>query len=331
MIFRFAHPAALLFFLVPIVLYMLYRRGWWRPRQTTIRYSDVRLVEGLSTQWRARLHWLPDVLRWAGWALLVIGLARPQSGRTQDVLRGQGIDIVLALDISGSMAALDFEPQNRLEAAKSVISNFIDGREFDRIGLVVFAQDAFQIVPPTLDYPVLLRSLTNIQLAPALNLEDGTAIGLGIASAGNMLRQSQAASKVVILLTDGVNNSGGVGPVTAAQAVAALGMRVYTIGMGKLGLVPMPDGSGGTQLVESEIDEATLQTVADTSNGRFFRAEDLADLQSVYDQINSLERSDVERQIYVRWQDQSFFLLWIAAILLIGERVARQTVFQTVP
>lgn len=185
-----------------------------------------------------RFRRVPDALRLLAWLLLVMALARPQSGQTQEIIRGQGIDIVLALDISGSMAALDFAPQNRLEAAKGVIADFIARREFDRTGLVVFAQDAFQQTPPTLDYPALLRSLDEVQLAD-LGLTDGTAIGLGLAAAGNMLRQSMAASRVIILLTDGANNAGGVGPLTVAEAVAALGTRVYTIGMGKRSLVPM--------------------------------------------------------------------------------------------
>jgi Ca-activated chloride channel homolog len=273
------------------------------------------------------LRRLPDILRMVAWALLVFALARPQTGRTQEVVRGQGIDIVLVLDISGSMAGLDFAPQNRLEAAKSVITHFISGRDFDRIGLVVFAQDAFQETPPTLDYKALLRSLDEVQLAPELGLPDGTAIGLGIASAGSMLRKSKAASKVIILLTDGANNAGGLGPLTAAQAVAALGMRVYTIGVGKLGLVPMPDG----QMVESNIDEASLKAIADITHGRYYRAQDLTDLQNVYDQIDSLERSDVERQIFVQWQDQSFTVLWGGVIMLLVERLMRITVFRAVP
>lgn len=330
MIFRFAHPIAFLLFGIPILLFILYRIRRWPSQRLVIKYSDLRLIEGLPLGWRVRFRYLPDVLRWAAWILLVFALARPQSGYAQEIIRGQGVDIVLALDISGSMAALDFDPQNRLAAAKQVISDFITAREFDRIGLVVFAQDSYHRVPPTLDYSVLLRSLETVSLAPELGLQDGTAIGLGLASAGNMLRQSDALSRVVILLTDGANNAGGIGPITAAQALAALGMRVYTVGVGKLGLVPIPDGLGGTRMIESDLDEAALQTVAQTTNGRYFRAVDLKDLQDVYAEIDSLERSDVEQQIYVLWQEQASLLLGLGFLSLIVERALRLTVFQSI-
>ncbi len=332
MTFRFAHPAAFLLLLIPLAFAIAYYRGRWRPLAMTIRYSDLHLLDGLPLGWRSRFHRIPDILRLLAWLILVIALARPQGGRTQQVIRGQGIDIILALDISGSMAALDFAPQNRLDAAKSVISNFIIDRDFDRIGLVAFARDAFQQTPPTLDYPTLVKSLEALQFATVLKVDDGTAIGLGIASAGNMLRTSTTLSKIIILLTDGANNSGGIGPITAAQAVAAFGIRVYTIGMGKTGLVPVPvDDAGNTQLVESDLDEPTLQTIALSTSGKYFRAQDLVDLQAIYDEIDRLERSDVERQTFVNWQEQAEVFLWGSIILLILERFLRYTVFQTIP
>jgi Ca-activated chloride channel homolog len=332
MSFRFAHPAAFLLLLIPLAFAVAYYIGRWRPAAMTMRYSDVRLLDGLAIGWRARFHRVPDMLCLLAWLILLIALARPQGGRTQEIIRGQGIDIVLALDISGSMAALDFAPQNRLDAAKSVISNFIVGRAFDRIGLVAFARDAFQQTPPTLDYPTLVKSLEALQLATVLRIDDGTAIGLGIASAGNMLRTSTTASKIIILLTDGASNSGGIGPVTAAQAVATFGIRVYTIGMGKIGLVPVPvDDAGNTQLVESDLDEPTLQTIAQSTNGKYFRAQDLSDLQAIYDEIDRLERSDVERQIFTNWQEQFEGFLWVSIILLMLERLLRHTIFQTIP
>ncbi len=329
--FRLAYPWVLLLLLAPAGWWLFSAASGWRSPSLLVRYSDVRLLDGLPVSWRVRFRRLPDALQLIAWVLLVIGLARPQSGRAQELIRGQGVDIVLALDISGSMAALDFAPLNRLEAAKSVIADFIRGRAFDRIGLVVFAQDAFHQTPPTLDYEALQRSLDDVQLATSLGLFDGTAIGMGIASAANMLRQSAAASKVIILLTDGANNAGGIGPITAAQAVAALGIRVYTIGVGMTGLVLVPDDSGGTQLVESDLDEATLQAIADITGGLYFRAGDLVDLQRIYDQINALERSDMVQQTIVRWQEQAGWLLWPALILLVIERMLRYTVLQTIP
>lgn len=331
MIFRFAHPLALLILLLPIVLLVLERIGKWRVAPAVMVYSDVRLFDSLSSSWRVRLRRMPDVLRLIAWVLLVIALARPQSGRTQEVVRGQGIDIALALDISGSMAALDFDPQNRLEAAKSVIGDFIAGRDFDRIGLVVFARDAFHQSPPTLDYDVLLKLLDEVQLAPDLRLDDGTAIGMGLASAANMLRSSTAPSRIIILLTDGANNAGAIDPLTAAQSVAALGMRVYTIGMGKTGLVPILDSQGNSRLIESDLDEDTLRGIAEMTNGAYFRAVDLVDLQRIYDQIDVLERSEVERQEFVRWNEQGFVWLVSGFVLLVMERLLRHTVFQTAP
>lgn len=331
MIVRFAHPLALGLLLIPPLIALIFRRTSWRRATPSLLYSDIRLLTGLPGSWRVRLRLLPDALRMLAWVLLVVALARPQSGRSQDIIHGQGLDIVLALDISGSMAGLDFQPQNRLETAKAVIGDFVARRQFDRIGLVVFASDAFQQVPPTLDYPVLLRSLAGVRLASELGIGDLTAIGQGIAAAANMMRHSTAASRVIVLLTDGANTAGDFDPITAAQAAGALGMRVYTIGMGKPGPVPFIDSSGNMITVESDLDEATLSAIAASADGRYFRAEDMAGLEQVYEQIDTLERSDVERQIYVRWQEQVWPLLWGGLILLIVERVLRQSVFQVVP
>jgi Ca-activated chloride channel family protein len=322
MTFRFAHPVALLVLLFPLVILLIQRFGGWRFEPPLMRYSDVRLVQGLSQSWRVRFRRWPDIMRLAAWLLLVIGLARPQGGHSQEVVRGQGVDIILALDISGSMDNLDFAPQNRLEAAKSVIADFISGRVFDRMGLVVFAEDAFHQTPPTLDYDALLRALAEVQLASELGMGRQTAIGLGLSSSANMLRASTAPSKVIILLTDGANTAGAIDPVTAAQAVAALGIRVYTIG---IGTPEFAEESG------ESLDEETLQTIASVTNGRYFLARDLATLQEVYDQIDVLERSAVERQVFVQWQEQAGSWLTAAFALLIGERILRHTVFQTIP
>jgi Ca-activated chloride channel family protein len=334
MIFRFAHPVAFSILLMPPLIYVLFRLLRWRTPPPLLLYSDIRLTRTLPVSWRVRWRRLPDVLRALAWLLLIVALARPQSGNAQEIIRGQGIDIVISLDISTSMAALDFDPQNRLEAAKSVIADFIAGRDFDRIGLVVFARDAFHQSPPTLDYDLLIKSLADVPLASGLGPAaefDGTAIGLGLASAGNMLRTSTAPSKVVILLTDGANNAGSIDPITAAQALSTLGIRVYTIGMGRTGLVPMPDAQGNVAMVPSDVDEAALTEIVNIANGQFFRALDLQNLQQVYDQIDVLEQSEVERQVYVRWQEQAWLLLVGGLILFIGERALRHTTFQTLP
>lgn len=333
MTLRFANPLALLLLLVPLgILLAIWLNPRLRPGVPVLRYSDIRLMVGLHESWLLRLRYIPDGLRLLAWVLLVVALARPQSGRTQEVIRGRGLDIVLAVDISSSMESLDFAPQTRLEAAKSVIANFIEGREFDRVGLVVFAEDAFHHVPPTLDYDLLVRLLEEVQLITSYSLDDGTAIGMGILSSANMLRGSEAPSRVIILLTDGANNAGAYAPITAAETAAALDIRVYTIGMGRSGLVERPiDEFGNVQLVESDLDEASLQMIASVTGGLYFRAEDLAGLQQIYDQIDALERADVERQIFVRWRERAMPFLIGAFVSLLLERFSRLTVFRVLP
>ncbi len=319
--FRFAYPLVLLILVLPVLIYYQPNlRRFWPSSAATMRYSDVRLMRGLATSWRVRLRFLPDVLRWLGWTLLVVALARPQGGRVEQTISGSGIDIVLALDISNSMAAQDFAPQNRLEAAKSVIGDFISRRDFDRIGLVVFARDAYYQAPLTLDYTVLLELLNEVQLVQDVQdsagnplLIDGTAIGLGIASSANMLRSGAAASKVIILLTDGDNNT-ALDPQEAATAAATLGIRVYTIGVGG-----------------AELNESALQNIASVGGGLYFRADNRQGLEQVYAQIGSLERSDLERRVLIRWQDWAGWVLVPALIVLMVERILRRTLFQVIP
>ena len=330
MSFRLAHPLALALLSLPLAYLILEWRGIGR--QALLRYSDTRLMADLPVNWQVRFRRLPDILRGLAWVVLIITLARPQNGKAQEIIRGQGIDIVLALDISNSMGAEDFGPQNRLEAAKSVIAEFVQGRPYDRIGLVVFANDAFHDVPLTLDHKVLIELLNEVQLASALGItEVQTAIGRGIASSANMLRDSDNASKVIILLTDGAHNADGITPVDAATAVAILGIRVYTIGIGSINSASIID-AGGQQFATDSLDEATLRQIADIAHGRYFRAADMTDLRDVYDQINRLERSDIERQVFVRWQDHAAeLLLPLGLLLLATERLLRHTLFQTLP
>jgi Ca-activated chloride channel family protein len=331
MMFRFAHPLWLLALLL-IPLPALVRRKWERP--ATLQYSDLQLVNGLPRSARLRLRWVPVALRSAALALLVLAIARPQTGRATEVIRGKGVDIVMALDISSSMAALDFEPQNRLQAAKQVIGEFIAKRRYDRIGLVVFAREAFSQSPPTFDYPVLRRLLAEIELAPELGLDDGTAIGLGLAQASSMLTESDAKSRIIILLTDGVNNAGQIDPLTAAQAAAALEIKVYTVGAARPGQVPVPvDTIFGppTRLMESKIDEETLQQIADATGGLYFRATDTERLGQIYEQINQMEKSEVEIQVFTRYRELAGWLLLPALGLILLELLLRNTFFRTLP
>ena len=329
---NFAHPRYLLaLILVPALA------AWrlLRARPPTLQYSDLRLVRGLPGSARLSLRWLPTALRLLALVLLILAVARPRAGRERQIIHGQGVDIVLVLDISGSMAALDFEPQNRLEAAKQVIDDFIAGRRYDRIGLVVFAREAFRQCPPTFDYAVLQRLLAEVELATDLELDDGTAIGVGLAHAAAMIQESDAKSRVIVLLTDGVNNAGQIDPLTAAQAAAALEVKVYTVGMGRTGQVPFPvrDPLFGerTHLIESELDEEMLQRIAEATGAIYFRATDTAGLRQVYEEINRLEKSEVEVEIFTRYTELSAWVVLPAIGLLLLELLLRHTLFRTLP
>ncbi len=328
---HFAHPWLLLILaIVPAIAVWL----WKRERSATLRYSDLRLVRDLPKSIRLRFRWLPVAIQLMFLILLIFAVARPQSSHEREIIRGEGVDIVLALDISGSMAALDFQPDNRLEAAKQVIESFIKERQYDRIGLVVFAREAFSQCPPTFDYDMLGSMLAELSLAPDLGLDDGTAIGMGLAQSAAMLQKSEAKSRVIILLTDGVNNAGQIDPLTAAQTAAALDIKVYTIGMGKPGQVPIPvDTLFGktTMMMESEIDEENLQGIADATGASYFRATDTDGLRRIYDQINQMEKSEVEVQVLIRYKELAVWVLLPALALLLLSFILRYTIFRTFP
>ncbi len=333
--FQFANPALLaLLLLVPVLLVF----HWLRRRRSapaTMTHTATHMVRDLSPTWRIALRPLLTALRLLAMALMVVALARPQMVQGNETIKGEGVDIALALDISGSMASLDFQPQNRLEAAKEVIGRFIERRPYDKIGLVVFASEAFSQAPITLDRQALSRSLEQVELSTRLGLDDGTAIGLGIANAASMLAQSDAKSKVLILLTDGVNNSGEIDPITAAEAARALGIKIYAIGAAKPGQVPVPllDAFGKMDVTfrESEIDEETLRQVADLTGGQYFRAEDTQGLRAIYDAIDRLEKSKVEIQVFNQYTELMGWLLVPALAILLLEMLLRQTVFRKVP
>lgn len=334
--FHFANPLFLLgLLIIPLFAFLTLRsRSFHRP--ATLRYADIRLVRNRANQsWRVELLPLLPIMRWLGIGLLIIGMARPQSGDSRQVVQGNGIDITLALDISGSMRSLDFEPDNRLVAAKVVIEDFVNEREFDRIGLVVFAQAAFVQAPLTIDHNMLGRLLEDVRLAPDLGLDDGTAIGMGLATAANMLKDSTADSRVLILLTDGANNSGQIDPFTAAQAAQTLGIKVYTIGMGRRGLVPFPDvnifGQTTTTYRESNLDETTLERIAEETGGLYFRAEDTVGLQRIYNEINRLERSTIELLVFNEYEELASWVLIPGLLLLLLEMLLQHTIFKRIP
>jgi len=265
-------------------------------------------------------------------ALLIVALAGPRLGRTQVSSFAEGIDIVLALDISGSMQALDFSPGSRLDAAKDVARDFISGRQGDRIGLVVFASNSYTQCPLTADYQVLLRLLDEIQIG---DIKDGTAVGMAIGNALNRLKDIAGDSRVIILLTDGMNNTGVLDPLTAAGLARDLGVRIYTVGAGTKGKAPFPVEhpifGRQTRYVEVDLDEETLQRMADITGGLYFRAQDRESLRRVYERIDALERTLVETEEYVEYRDLGASLLWPALVLLVLELVARVTWLRRLP
>ena len=309
---HFASPYYLwlLTLLVPMIGYYV-----WRTLQggAAIRISSVAGVVRAPRTVRYYLRHLPFVLRAAAFALLVVALARPQDVEQNVRTNTEGIDIMLAIDVSGSMLARDFKP-DRITAAKEVAGSFIADRYGDRIGLVAFAGEAFTQSPLTTDQSTLQTLLARIRSGL---IEDGTAIGNGLATAINRLRESDAKSKVIILLTDGVNNRGEIAPRTAAEIAKAQGIRVYTIGVGTEGMAPYPamDMFGNITFVNQkvEIDEKTLTAISDMTGGQYFRATDKAKLKAIYDEINQLEKSKVEVTEHVSYHE--LYLAWVLAAL----------------
>ena len=322
----FASPLWLLLLAaVPALVVWARRGGAARPG---VRFSAAGDAAGLPVAGWARLGWLPGALRLAALGLGTVALARPQI-RDASVSRStEGIDIVLALDASTSMTAEDFAP-NRFEAAKSVAADFIRGRTSDRIGLIVFAAQAYTQAPLTLDYPFLLEMLRQVRMGA---IEDGTAIGTAIATSAARLRDSDAASKVVILLTDGQSNRGQIDPETAAEAAQALGVRVYAIGVGSDG-GRIPSGPFGGFLGQptADIDEATLRQVAETTGGRYFRATDVEALRSIYAAIGDLEQTRIEETVLLDVEELYTVALWPALLCLVAAFALSNTRLRRVP
>ncbi len=319
-----------LLLLLPVVIAVGVLPYLWRRRvgPTGMRYSDNTLVISSGRSLRLRIAPFVPVLRLMAVALVVAAAARPQAADAREVVRGEGVDIAIALDISGSMGETDFVP-HRLGAAKQIIADFIDDRQYDRIGLVVFAEEAFIQSPPTLDHGVLHRLLSDVHLADEMRIEDGTAMGSGMATAANMLKDSSAESKLVTLITDGVNNAGEIDPITVATAAESLGIKLYTIGVGTS--EPLASSSLGEVSQESPLDEEMLQEIADITNARFYRATDTEGLRNIYAEINALEKSEVEILLFARYRELLGWLLVPALTLLALDFVLSYTIFRKVP
>lgn len=322
----------LLLLLIPYILwYVLYRKK----NEPSMRMSDTYAYQFAPKSWRMRISGLPMILRCVCFTLVVIVLARPQTRNAWNERTTEGIDIMLAMDVSTSMLAEDLRP-NRLEAAKEVASEFISGRPDDNIGLTIFAGEAFTQCPMTTDHSSLLSLLHNVRtdIAARGMIQDGTAVGMGLANAVVRLKDSKAKSKVVILLTDGSNNMGDISPMTAAQIAKSLGIRVYTIGVGtnKVAPYPMPV-AGGVQYVNIpvEIDTKTLSQIAAVTDGNFYRATNNAELKKIYKDIDKLEKTKMSVKKYSKRYEAYQPFAIAAIIVLLMEILLRVTVLRRIP
>lgn len=322
---EFANPKLLflLLLLVPLIAWYVFKL---RKMQATFKLSSTAVLQKAPATLRVYMRHIPFLLRIIALGLLIIVLARPQSVNSSDVSNSEGIDIVMALDVSGTMLAQDFSP-TRLEAAKKVASEFINDRSNDKIGLVIFAGESFTQCPLTLDHKVLLNLLSQVRYGM---ITDGTAIGLGLANSVNRLKDSKSKSRVVILLTDGSNNAGQIAPLTAAELAASYGIRVYTIGIGSRGTAKAKIGNQVYD-VPVDIDEKVLTSIASITNGEYFRATDNTSLKTIYDQIDQMEKYHISVNT-VTHRKELYFPFALAALCLVAfELILRRTWLRSIP
>lgn len=318
--------------LIPLAGWLGRRLG----REVALVYSSASLMKGITGLTRSRSGRFLSGLRWGALALLVLALARPQMGAGRAPLKASGVDIAVALDLSGSMLAEDFElggsRVNRIEVAKDVLKTFVENRPADRFGLVVFAARSYIAAPPTLDHGFLLRNMRRLE---ALN-EQGTAIGAALSTAVNRLRELPSKSRIVVLMTDGQNNAGDIPPLTAADAAAALGVKVYTIGIGTHGTAPTPVGVDGFgrkvyRQVPVDIDEETLKQVAARTGGKYYRADSTKTMRSIYAEIDKMEKTEMEARRFAAWEEWMVLMAWPAVGLLVLEMALSHTVWRKLP
>jgi len=310
------------FFILLVLLPLYYRFSRKKP---ALKFPSIRSMKALPAPLKVRLRHLPETIKIAAMSMIIIALARPQVANPVKDVSVQGTDIILALDVSGSMLAEDFKPNNRFFVAKEVIKEFVEKRGNDRIGLVAFAGQAYTLSPLTMDYGILLALLDGLEMGRA---KDGTAIGMAIAEGTKRLKDSSAQTKIIILLTDGVNNSGNIDPVTAAGLSKALGVKIYTVGVGKKGGSPIPvndplfgkvyarDVAGN--LILTKMDEGVLREVADVTGAKYYRAADREGLYRIYEEIDSLEKSDIKvKQLFTYTELYPYFLFAAVSLLFL--------------
>lgn len=327
---QFANPE-FFWLLVLIPLYLVYYVLSYKKQYPEIRISNLEAAYSLKKSFKEYLIHLPLFFRLCTIALVIAILARPQTVLSKEKISSEGIDITLAIDISSSMLAEDFKP-NRLEAAKQVAQDFIDGRPNDRIGLVVFAGESFTQCPITTDHKVVKAALNNLESGM---VEDGTAIGMGLATAIDRLKDSKSKSKVVILMTDGVNNQGIIDPRTAADIAKSLGIRVYTVGVGTKGMAPYPFvdpfGRKRYQQTEVEIDEELLEYIANHTGVEYFRATDNNKLEDIFKKIDKLEKTRIEVSSFRRYTEKFLPLALLAGLFFMAEALTRYLIIKQIP
>lgn len=331
---QFAHPwLLLLLLLIPLLAWLKGRRG----APPAFVYSSVQLVRGMQNIHRSRFGGFLGSLRWLALALLIVALAQPRLTKSTTEVKASGVDIVVAMDLSGSMQSEDFEVRgervNRFNMARQVLKNFIDKRPNDRIGMVLFASQAFIGTPLTLDHDFLQSNLDRLELG--VIEQNSTAIGDGLSTAVNRLRDLKAKSKIVILMTDGVNNAGKLQPLLAAEAAKSLGVKVYTVGIGMRGEAPMPArdmfGRKGYQMVPVDIDEETLKKIADLTGGKYYRADNAERFKQIYDEIDKFEKTEASVKKYTQFTELFAWFIAGGLAVLVIELVLGQTAFRRLP
>lgn len=323
MIFANLEYLFLLILLLPYIVWYVLKQ---RKKEATLQVSDTRVYAHAPKSYKIYLLHAPFVCRLIAFIMLVIILARPQTTNSWKDTETEGIDIMLAIDISSSMLAEDLSP-NRLEAAKQVASEFISGRPNDNIGLTLFSGESFTQCPLTVDHAVLLNFFQTIKCGI---MDDGTAVGMGIANAVSRLKDSKAKSKVVILLTDGTNNKGEISPLTAADIAKSFGIRVYAIGVGTNGVAPYPTPQGYIS-VPVEIDETTLKQIASNTSGEYFRATSTSKLKEVYQEIDKLEKTKLNVKAYSKRQECFQPFAWILLLCILSEVLLRNSILKKIP